>query len=218
MTAKNCAALQAYWEQCHWNTGDSSAEHIDDFATTFTHRLEAVQISFSTSCQHIAQQLSADADQMLLGSTLLAALHLVSEPAVWLCLCMMAWQHQFGAVRKRQGKRGKTVGASTESNPLQPGIGRVRGQLNQMQSALCEGLQAIIDAANARLKAATKPQLASATAAALGDMQQSSNLAEGLAGCFSQPDIHSVLNIILTAQSLSVKRIKLQASELLSAL
>ena len=154
---------------------------------------------------------------MLHGSTVLAAVHLVSEPATWLCLCIVAWQQKFGSVKKKPGKKSKS-GGDVEGMPQesQPGGQLVREQLVQLQQAVAESLQAVVNALSARLKAPLKPQMAHATQAALGDGPR--DLAQALAGCLSQAEIHQALNAVLVAQSLTLKRIKLQASELVSAL
>lgn len=156
---------------------------------------------------------------MLLGRTLLAAVHLVSEPAVWLCVCMLAWQHHFGGggAAKKQGKKDKGRGACEGTSLQHSELQLIREQLNHMQHAYCEGLQGIVDAMSVRLKAAGRAQLANATTAALGDAGQSSDLVQALAGCLSWADIQAVLHGIITAQALTLKRLKLQASELISA-
>lgn len=87
-----------------------------------------------------------------------------------------------------------------------------------MQQAYCVGLQSIVDAVNVRLKLAGKGQLANATKAVLGDAGQASDLSQALAGCLSWAGIQAVLNSFITGQALTLKRIKLQASELMSAL
>ena len=156
---------------------------------------------------------------MLLGSSLLVMVHLVSEPAVWLSLCILTWQHQFGVggAAKKQGKKGKGVRMGAESPVHQPKLHFVREQLSRMQHAYCEGLQGVVDAVNVRLKAAGNGQHASATKAVLGDAGQHSDLVQALAGCLSWADIQAVFNSVITAQALTLKRVKLQASELISA-
>lgn len=156
---------------------------------------------------------------MLLGSTLLAAVHLVSEPAVWLCVCMLAWQYHFGGggAAKKHGKKDKGGSAGEGTSLHQPELQVIREQLSHLQHAYCEGLQGIADALSVRLKGSGKARLADATRAALGDAGQSSDLAQTLAGCLSWAEIQAVLNTIITAQGLTLKRVKLQASELISA-
>ena len=155
---------------------------------------------------------------MLLGSTVLAVVHLVSEPATWLSLCVLAWQQLFGAVKRKQGKKGKGGVEAAYAAPDEGHSGeqQVRDQLGQMQQSILQSLQGVIDAVSVRLKAPSKPQMAHATQTALGHGQQ--DLAKALSGCLSQSDIHASLNAILVAQSLTLKRIKLQGSELLSAM
>jgi len=213
--------LQAYWQQCHQTGGTGAAQSPDSIkilAITFADQLAAVQITFAAACQQAAKQLQLDSEHMLLGSTVLAAAHLVSEPATWLCVIILAWQQMFGSVKKKQGKRGKGSRAGIEGVPqdVHPGAQIVREQLLQTQQAFASSLQSVIDAVNVRLKAPSKLQLAHATQTVLGDKQQ--HLAQALAGCFSQGDIHATLNAILVAQSLTLKRVKLQASVLVSAL
>ena len=216
----SCAAVQAYMTCCHQYAAkpDPTTDQSTVYADTFASRMAGVQTAFTSSCQRIAQQLKLEPDHMLLGSILLAAVHLVSEPATWLCLCLLAWQHHFGAVKKKQGKKGKAIGVSEGATPDHPGRQAVREQLNQMQQDYCKGLQDIVDAVNACVKAPAKAQLANATKTVFGDVQQGSDLASALAGCLSQADVHAVLNSVITAQALTLKRIKLQASELMSAL
>ena len=197
---------------------DPITNQSTQYANTFASRMAAVQTAFASSCQHIAQQLNLEPEHILLGSTLLAAVHLVSEPATWLCLCLLAWQHHFGAVKKKQRNKGKAIGVTEGSIPDHPGRQAVREQLSQLQQAYCKGLQGIVDAVNVRIKAPTEAQLANATKTVFGDVQQGPGLAQTLAGCLSQADVHAVLNSIITAQALTLKRIKLQASELMSAL
>lgn len=204
--------MQAYWQQRHESKGDSRSAQ----ATIFTQRIAVVQSAFAASCQQVTQQLQADPGHMLLGHTVLAAVHLVSEPASWLCLCLIAWQQLFGA-RKRQGKKSKGgAGADMASleGPSEDQL--VRSQLAQTQQAVEHSLQGIADAVNVRLKGPTKPQMAHATQTVLGEGP--SDLAKALSGCLSQGDIHAVLNSVLVAQNLTLKRVKLQASELVSAL
>ena len=155
---------------------------------------------------------------MLLGSTILAAVHLVSEPAVWLCLCIVAWQHRLGGSTKKPGKKGKGSGVGEKSPVHHSELQPVREQLSHMQHAYCEGLQGVVDAVNVRLKVAGKAQLANATRVVLGDNGQGSDLFQALAGCLSWADIQALFNSVITAQALTLKRIKLQASELVCAL
>ncbi|KAL3145468.1 hypothetical protein ABBQ32_003295 [Trebouxia sp. C0010 RCD-2024] len=213
-------AGKEFWFQCCRNSAKSDSDSIKSRAcvTTFKARLAAVQTAFSASCQHLNQQLKLDSDQMLLGSTILTAVHLVSEPAVWLSLCIMAWQHQFGAVSKKSGKKGKGSGVGEGLTLHQSEVQAVREELNYMQHAFCTSLQSIVDTVNVRLKVVGKAQLANATRAVLGDAGQASDLAQALSGCLSWAEIQAVLNSIITAQALTLKRIKLQASELMSAL
>ena len=182
-------------------------------------RLAAVQGAFSSSCQQLTQQLKLEPDHKLLGSTLLAAVHLVSEPAVWLCVCMLAWQHHFGGgvATKKQGKKEKGDWVGERSSLDQHELQSIREQLSHMRHAYCGGLQGLVDAISVRRKAAGNAQLASATKAALVDAGQNSDLVQALAGCLSWADIQAVLNSITTAQGLTLKRVKLQASELISA-
>ena len=213
--------LQDFWSQCCQNAAEPSSCSLDShaIATTFTRQLAALQTVFSSACQQLIQQLKLEPDHMLLGSTLLTTVHLVSEPAVWLCLCILTWQHQFrvGNAAKKQGKKGKGGGV-VEGSPLhQPELHLVREQLNHMQHAYCAGLQGVVDAVNVRLKVAGKGQLATATRAVLGDAGRGSDLVQALAGCLSWADIQAVFNSVITAQALTLKRIKLQASELVSA-
>jgi len=209
--------LQAYWQQCHPSKGESSSDSIQAQASIFTKRLAAVQIVFTASCQQATQQLQADSGHMLLGSTVLAVVHLVSEPATWLSLCVLAWQQLFGGVKRKQGKKGKAGVGVTDAAPDEGHSGeqQIRDQLGQMQQSMVQSLQGVIDAVSVRLKAPSKPQMAHATQTALGNGQQ--DLAKALSGCLSQSDIHASLNAILIAQSLTLKRSKLQASELISA-
>ena len=213
--------LQDFWHQCGQNAAELNSTSVDSqaFATTFTQRLAAVQTVFSSSCQQLIQQLKLGPDHMLLGSTLLAAVHLVSEPAVWLSLCILTWQQQFGVggAAKKQGKKGKGVGVGGESPLHQPKLHFVQEQLSHVQHAYCEGLQGVVDAVNVRVKAAGKGQLATATKAVLGDAGQDSDLVQALSGCLSWADIQAVFNSVITAQVLTLKRVKLQASELVSA-
>lgn len=130
----------------------------------------------------------------------------------------MAWQQQFGAVNKKLGKKGKAVGVGVGPTSHQPELHLVREEVIHMQQAISEGLQGVVDAVNARLKVAGKAQLANATRAVAGDAGQASDLAQALAGYLSWSEIQAVLNSIITAQALTLKRIKLQASELISAL
>lgn len=155
---------------------------------------------------------------MLLGSTVLAVVHLVSEPATWLSLCVLAWQQLFGGVKRKLGKKGKAEVAAGDAAPDGGHFGeqQIRDQLGQMQQAMMQSLQGVIDAVSVRLKAPSKPQMAHATQTALGDGQQ--DLAKALSGCLSQSDIHASLNAVLAAQCMTLKRIKLQASELISAM
>jgi len=210
--------LQAYWQQCHPSKGESSSDSIQAQASIFTKRLAAVQTAFMASCQQATQQLQADSGHMLLGNTVLAVVHLVSESATWLSLCVLAWQQLFGGVKRKQGKKSKAGVGVTDAAPDEghPGEQQVRDQLGQMQQAMMQSLQGVIDAVSVRLKAPSKPQMAHATQTALGNGQQ--DLAKALSGCLSQSDIHASLNAVLVAQSLTLKRIKLQASELISAM
>lgn len=212
--------LQDFWSQGCQNAAEPNSSSPDShaFATTFTQRLAAVQTVFSSSCQQLIQQLKLDPDHMLLGSTVLAAVHLVSEPAVWLCLCILTWQHQYrvGGAAKKQGKKGKGGGAGEGSTLHQPELHLVREQLSHMRHAYCEGLQGVVDAVNVRLKVAGKGQLAFATRAVLGDAGQGSDLVQALAECLSWADIQAIFNNVITAQALTLKRLKLQVSELVS--
>ncbi len=155
---------------------------------------------------------------MLLGSTVLAVVHLISEPATWLSLCILAWQQLFGGFKRKQGKKGKAGVGAADAAPDEGRSGeqQVRDQLGQMQQTMMQSLQGVIDAVSVRLKASSKPQMAHATQTALGNGQQ--DLAKALSGCLSQSDIHVTLNAVLVAQSLTLKRTKLQASELISAM
>ncbi|KAL3136699.1 hypothetical protein ABBQ38_005934 [Trebouxia sp. C0009 RCD-2024] len=213
-------AAKEFWFQCCHNSVKSDSDSSENQAcgTTFKLRLAAVQTAFSSSCQHLTHQLKLDPDHMLLGSTILTAVHQVSEPAVWLYLCIMAWQHQFGAVSKKSGKKGKGSGVGEGLTLHQPELQAVREDLNHMQHAYCASLQSVVDAVNVRSKVAGKAQLANATRAVVGDAGQASDLAQALSGCLSWAEIQAVLNSIITAQALTLKRIKLQASELMSAL
>ena len=130
----------------------------------------------------------------------------------------MAWQHLFGAVNKKSGKKGKGSGVAKGPSPPQPELQAVREEVDHMQQAYCEGLQSVVDAVSVRLKLAGKAQVANAPRVVVGDAGQASGLAEALAGCLSWEEIQAVLNSIITAQALTLKRIKLQASELMSAL
>ena len=210
--------MQAYWQQCRQSKGESSPDSKQAQASIFTKRLAAVQTAFTASCQQAAQQLQADSGHMLLGSTVLAVVHLVTEPATWLSLCVLAWQQLFGGVKRKQGKKGKAGVGVTDAAPDEGHSGgqQVRDQLGQVQQAIMQSLQGVVDAVSVRLKAPSKPQVAHATHTALGNGQQ--DLAKALSGCLSQSDIHATLNAILIAQSLTLKRIKLQASELISAM
>ena len=213
--------LQDFWSQCCRNAAEPNTGSLDShtLATTFTRRLAAVQTVFSSSCQQLVQQLKLGLDQMLLGSTLLAAVHLVSEPAAWLCFCILTWQHQFGVggMAKKQGKKGKGGGLGDGLPLHQPELHLIREQLSHMQHAYCKGLQGIVDAINMRLKAAGKGQLATAIRAVLGDAGQGSDLVQALAGCLSWAEIQAVFDGVVTAQALTLKRVKLQAAELISA-
>jgi len=210
--------LQAYWQQCHQSKKENSSDSKQAQASVFTKRLAAVQTAFTASCQQAAQQMQADSGHMLLGSTVLAVVHLVSEPATWLCLCVVAWQQLSGGVKRKQGKKSKTGVGVADAAPDEGHSGeqQVRDQLGQMQQAMMQSLQGVIDAVSVRLKAPSKPQMAQATQTALGNGQQ--DLAKALSGCLSQSDIHASLNAVLVAQCLTLKRIKLQASELISAM
>ncbi|KAL0030478.1 hypothetical protein WJX79_008715 [Trebouxia sp. C0005] len=211
-------AGKAYWQQCHQSKGGSSSDSHQAQASIFTRRLAAVQTVFTASCQQAARQLQADPGHMLLGSTVLAVVHLVSEPATWLSLCVLAWQQLFGGVKRKLGKKGKAEVAAGDAAPDGGHFGeqQIRDQLGQMQQAMMQSLQGVIDAVSVRLKAPSKPQMAHATQTALGDGQQ--DLAKALSGCLSQSDIHASLNAVLAAQCMTLKRIKLQASELISAM
>lgn len=211
-------AGKAYWQQCHQSKGDGSSDSMQAQASIFTKRLAAVQTVFTASCQQTAQQLQADSGHMLLGSIVLAVVHLVSEPATWLSLCVLAWQQLFGGVKRKQGKKGKAGVGVADAAPDEghSGGGQVRDQLGQMQQAMMQSLQKVIDAVNVRLKAPSKPQMAHATHTALGNGQQ--DLAQAISGCLSQSDIHANLSAVLVAQCVTLKRIKLQASELISAM
>lgn len=213
--------LQDFWSQHCQNAAEPNSSSLDShaLATTFTQRLAAAQTVFSSCCQHLIQQLKLEPEHMLLGSTLLGAVHLVSEPAVWLCLCILTWQHQFGSgsTAKKQGKKGKGGGVG-EGLPLhQPELHLIREQLSHMKHAFCEALQGVVDAVNARLKAAGKRQLSIAMRAVVGDAGRDSDLVRALAGCLSWADIQVVFDSVTTAQALTLKRVKLQASELVSA-
>ncbi|DBA84768.1 TPA: hypothetical protein ACH3X1_005807 [Trebouxia sp. C0004] len=211
-------AGKAYWQQCHQSKGESSSDSTQPQASIFTKRLAAVQTLFTASCQQAAQQLQADSGHMLLGSTVLGVVHLVSEPATWLSLCVLAWQQLFGGVKRKQGKKGKAEVGVADAAPDEGHSGeqQVRDRLGQMQQAMTQSLQGVIDAVSVRLKAPSKPQMAHATQTALGIGQQ--DLAKALSGCVSQSDIHASLNAVLVAQCVTLKRIKLQASELISAM
>ena len=153
---------------------------------------------------------------MILGSTVLAAVHLVSEPAIWLCLFITAWQQQFGAAKKKQGKKSKADAKSESSLTEHPGQAIIKEQLVQIQQAVAQSLQSLVNAVNARLKSPAKVQLTNAMHAVLGDQQ--SALAQALTSCMSQSEARGVLDAVCAAQVVTLKRIRSQATDLLSAL
>ena len=153
---------------------------------------------------------------MILGSTVLAAVHLVSEPATWLCLFITAWQHQFGGAKKKQGKKSKADAKTEGSQPDHPGQAIIKEQLVQMQQAVAQSLQGLVNALNARSKSPAKVQLANAMHAVLGDQQ--SALAQALTGCMSQSEARAVLDAVSAAQFVTLKQIRSQATDLLATL
>lgn len=154
---------------------------------------------------------------MLPGAALLAAAHLVAEPATWTSLFLTSWQH--ASVKKKSGTKNKSDTGSSGVAGLDSNHDVVVDQLNRLQQAYTAGLQQVLNTINTCLKASTKAQVAHATQLALGNSEsQQSSLAQTIKDSLPATDVRACLTTICENQKLLLKRIKLQMSELISAL
>ena len=208
-------ALQEHWRHVHCSGSNPAA--VQTSSNVFVGCLGALQHLFSGVCHTVAAQLSLSPDSMLPGSDLLAAAHLVSEPVMWACLFVTSWQQMF--VKKKVGTKSKGNAVSNAMAGTDSNDDVVRQQLDRAQQAYVAGLQQVLTAVNVCLKSSTKSQLADATQMTLGTPKSAqSSLTQTINGCLSAADVRACLTAIVENQKLLLKRIKLQLSELISAL
>lgn len=203
--------LQDHWhEAC--SGSDAGPHACQSSFNIFIGCLGALQHLFSGICVTVAAQLSAHPDSVLSGSALLAAAHLVSEPATWVCLFMTSWQHVYA--KKKTGIKSKdSMGHQLDSSQK-----IVRQHLERLVQAYIAGLQLVLAAVNTCLKVSTKALVADATQMALGSSEnEQSGLAQTITECLPQADVQACLTVIVENEKLLLKRIKLQLSEQLSA-
>ena len=208
--------MQEHWRQSQQSDGDSQSQGLQSSSNIFIRCLGSLQHLFASCCQATAAQLTTETQSMLLGQPLLAAANLVSEPAMWTCLFLTCWQHMFAA--KRQGSKSKgqaTRNGRAHGNGQDTTVHQVLTKLLQTYTA---GLQAVLNAINAQLKVSTKSQVAAVADLALkGHASASRSVAGMLEGCLSPKDVNNILTAVVDNQKLTLKRIKLHLSELLSA-
>ena len=216
MSSKLVWQLQEHWRQLQQLDGNSDSQGLQSSSNVFIGCLGSLQHLFTSSCHAAASQLNPDAQSMLLGQPLLAAAHLVSEPAMWTCLFLTCWQHMFAT--KRQGTKSKGDAASNGQAHSNAPDAIVHQMLAKLLQTYTAGLQSVLDAINSHLKVSAKSQVAAATELALGGQGDASpSVADMLEGCLSHKDVNYILTAIVDNQKLTLKRIKLHVSELLSA-
>lgn len=136
---------------------------------------------------------------------------------MWACLFVTSWQQMF--VKKKVGTKSKGNAVSNAMAGTDSNDDVVRQQLDRAQQAYVAGLQQVLTAVNVCLKSSTKSQLADATQMTLGTPKSAqSSLTQTINGCLSAADVRACLTAIVENQKLLLKRIKLQLSELISAL